>query len=138
VIAYAEQQIAACTEYLVIDDLKYLVASGRIGKVKAGFASLLSLNPIVGHGLDGAITHAKVRGIAAAEKEILARTAAHPGHGALLIMVEYTDNRPFAESLRDRFAAALPPDTELILSPLSSASAVHMGPGTFGVAVTRV
>ena len=137
VLAYAARQIETCKEYLVIDDLDYLVRSGRIGKIKAGFASLLSLKPIVGHGGDGAVTYAKVRSIEAAEREILARIQSHPGEGAMLILVEYTDNKDYAERLRERFAAHLPKDTEVLLSPLSSASAVHMGPGTFGAAVTR-
>ena len=138
VIAYAEAQIATCKEYLVIDDLKYLAQSGRIGRITAGVASLLSLKPIVGHGSDGAITYAKVRSIPAAEKEIFARISKHQGDGPLLVMVEYTDNPTYAEALRARLAKKLPKETKIVLSPLSSASAVHMGPGTFGIAVTRI
>lgn len=138
VVAYAEKQIATCKEYLLIDDLKYLTQSGRIGRIKAGFASFLSLKPIVGHGMAGAITVAKVRSTEAAAHNIILRVANHSGEGPLLVMVEYTDNRPFAETLKAQLAEALPNDTEIILSPLSSSSAVHMGPGTFGVAVTRM
>lgn len=137
VIAYAQRQIETCTEYLVIDDLKYLVKSGRIGRIRAAFAAALSIKPIVGHGNDGAVTIAKARSTDAAVDEILHRVTRHPGDGPFLVMVEYTDNRAFAQTLKERLKKSLPPDSEIILAPLSAASAVHMGPGTFGIAVTR-
>jgi len=137
-LAYAEERIRDCKEYLVIDDLKYLAASGRVGRVKAGFAGLLSLKPIVGHGGDGAITWAKVRTHRAGLDEIIGRVKRHPGDGPLLLMVEHTDNRDWALEVREALASALPATAEIVLSPLSSTSAVHMGPGTWGVAVTRL
>jgi DegV family protein with EDD domain len=137
-LAYAAEQIRGCREYLVIDDLKYLVNSGRVGRVKAAFAGVLSLKPIVGHGGEGAITWAKVRSHRAGLAEITRRVATHPGEGPLLLMVEHTDNRDWALAVCDALAQALPADCEIVLAPLSSTSAVHMGPGTWGVAVTRL
>ncbi len=98
---------------------------------------MLSVKPIVGHGGDGAITHAKVRNHESAVDEIIHRISNHPGEGPLLIMVEHTDNIEWAGQVKQRLLEALPPDTEIVLSPLSSTSAVHMGPGTWGVAATR-
>ncbi len=136
--AYARAQIASAKEYLVIDDLKYLARSGRIGKVKAAFAGILSVRPIVGHGEDGAITYAKVRSNGAALDEICRRIAGHPGCGPLLVMVEHTDNPSWTAEVAARLKGELPGDAEIIEAPLSATSAVHMGPGTWGVAVTRV
>ena len=121
----------------MIDDLSYLQRSGRIGKIRAAFASVLTIKPIVGHGSSGAVTYAKVRSHDAAVEEIHSRITAHPGTGKLLAMVEYTDNRPWAEQVAQTLREKLPDDVEIILSPLSSSSGVHMGPGTWGVAVTR-
>ena len=136
---YAEHQIETCREYLVIDNLQYLRQSGRIGRVKAAFADFFSVKPIVGHGLDGAITYGKVRSHDAAIRDIVDRVADHPGDGTLIIMVEYTDNLDWLMSqVVPQLAASLPAKTEIVLSPLSSTSAVHMGPGTWGVAATRV
>jgi fatty acid kinase/fatty acid kinase fatty acid binding subunit len=135
---YINKQIATCREYVVIDNLVFLQRSGRVGKIKAAFANLLSLKPIVGHGDNGAITYAKVRSHASAIDEIINRISGHPGDGSLLLMVEYTDNRKWTESVKSRLADALPQDTEIVVSPLSSTSAVHMGPGTWGVSVTRI
>ena len=136
-VAYAKKQISTCTEYLFIPDLTYLQRTGRIGTVKAVFAKALSIKPIVGHGANGAVTHCKVKSGEQAVATIMARVAGHPGDGPLSVMVEYTDNIEFAETLRDRMSSTLPADAEVILAPLSSASVVHMGPGTWGVAVTR-
>ncbi len=138
IIAYINKHITSSREYLVIDNLKYLSRTGRIGKIKAAFAGTFSVKPIVGHGEDGAITHAKVRSHKAAIEEIGRRVKDHPGQGRLLVMIEYTDNRPWTDQVKAHLKAVLPLDTEILLSPLSSTSAVHMGPGTWGVAVTRV
>ena len=137
VVAYARKQIEACVEYLFIPDLTYLKRSGRIGAIKAAFAGVLSIKPIVGHGRKGAITHATVKSEEGAVHEIFRRIQAHPGDGDLSIMVEYTDNEPFAHTLKKNLEKVFGQATEVILAPLSSSSAVHMGPGTWGVAVTR-
>jgi DegV family protein with EDD domain len=136
-VAYASLQIAACREYLAIESLEFLSRTGRVGKIKAALAGALSMRPIVGHGGDGAITYAKVRSEDAAIREVVRRVAAHPGEGRLVVMLEYTDNRKRVEEIGAILAAALPPDTEILFSPLSSTASVHMGPGTWGAAVTR-
>lgn len=136
-VAYAERQIASCIEYLFIPDLTFLQRTGRIGAVKAAFAKALSIKPVIGHGPNGAITHFKVKNCEKAVETILSRVINHPGDGPLSVMVEYTDNIEFAESLRDRMISTLPEETDVFLAPLSSASVVHMGPGTWGVSVTR-
>jgi hypothetical protein len=136
-LAYAERQIAACREYLAIESLEFLARTGRVGRIKAAFAGALSVRPIVGHGGDGAITWAKVRSEEAAIREVVRRVAAHPGEGRLVALLEYTDNEPRVREIGARLAEAAPGDAELLYSPLSSTSSVHMGPGTWGVAVSR-
>jgi len=135
---YARRQIETCREYLVIDSLEYLSRSGRIGKVKAALAGALGLKPVVGHGGSGAVTYAKARSHEAALAEVCRRVAAHPGEGRLLVMLEHTDNAPWLERVRRALEASLDPPAEFVTSPLSATSAVHMGPGTWGVAVTRL
>ena len=93
---------------------------------------------MLGHGLDGAITYGKVRSHEAAIEEIGQRVSSHPGQGSLLVLIEYTDNRDWVARVAAHLQDILAPDTEILYSPLSSTSAVHMGPGTWGVAVTRL
>ena len=137
-VEYARAQTRGCKEYLVIDNLKYLSRTGRIGKIAATFAGALGLRPIVGHGGDGAITYAKVRSHDAALKDISQRVERHPGEGHLLIMVEHTDNEDWAAKVAEHLRSTITPTPEVFLSPLSSTASVHMGPGTWGVAVTRI
>ncbi len=137
-VEFARDQIKTCVEYLVIDTLKYLSATGRIGKVKAAFAGALGVRPIVGHGADGAITHDKVRSHEAALDKIIDKVSKHPGEGRLTIMLEHTDNLDWVEQVRTRLQNALEEPADFHLCPLSSTSSVHMGPGTWGVAVTRI
>jgi DegV family protein with EDD domain len=137
VAEYATQQVAGCREYLLIDDLIYLKRSGRIGKIKAAFASFLSIKPIVGHSGEGAMTWAKVKSHDAAVEWITGKVLDHPGQGELLVLVEHTDNLEFAKRIQQHLKERLPDTAEVLLAPLSSASAVHMGPGTWGVSVTR-
>jgi hypothetical protein len=137
VAAFAEAQAASAREYLVLDTLAYLSRTGRVGRVKAALAGALGVRPIVGHGGDGAVTRGKVRSHADALDFIAERLAAHPGTGPLLVLLEHTDNRAWLDEVRARLAAGLPADTEFVVAPLSSTSSVHMGPGTWGVAVTR-
>ncbi len=137
VTRYAAEQIKIAKEYLVIDNLKYLVRSGRIGKIKAAFATALSIKPIVGHGSCGAVTIAKAYSSDSAVNEILKMISVHSLDSHLLSIVEYTDNLEYANSLVTRLQA-VHGNLEVLLAPLSSASAVHMGPGTFGISITLI
>jgi DegV family protein with EDD domain len=132
-LRYIESLVAQAREYLVIDNLKYLSRTGRVGKVMAAVAGMLSVHPIVGHGDDGAVTFAKVRSHEAAFEAIGDRMAREQRGRPLLVMVQHTDNLPWAEVVRSRLSERLGPGAEILLSPLSSTSAVHMGPGTWGV-----
>ncbi len=134
---HARRQIASCREYLVLDTLRYLSRTGRVGRVKAGLAGALSFKPIVGHGDRGAISWGVARSHESALERIAARAGSHPGRGRLLLMLERTDNPSWLAHVRDVLSSELPADTLFFEAPLSSTSSVHMGPGTWGVAVTR-
>jgi fatty acid-binding protein DegV len=50
-----------------------------------------------------------------------------------LIMLEYSDNRPWEEEFRNDVAKSYP-KARINVHPLSLTSGVHMGPGTWAVA----
>ncbi len=137
-LGYAREQVQRCKEFLVIDDLKYLSRTGRVGKIKAMFAGALGVKPIVGHGSGGAMTYDKVRSQEAAVDAIAARCADIPGPGRLVALVEHTDDLAWTAQVASELRARLGEPVETHIVPLSATSAVHMGPGTWGVAVTRV
>ncbi|MCU0663067.1 MAG: DegV family EDD domain-containing protein [Myxococcota bacterium] len=132
---YLERLVAQAREYLVIDNLKYLSRTGRVGRIRAAVAGMLSVHPIVGHGKDGAVTHAKVRSHEEALETIGARIDEERNGRPLLVMIEHTDNLNWVETVRANLAERLGTNTEFLVSPLSSTSAVHMGPGTWGISV---
>jgi hypothetical protein len=135
VVQFAEAAIRACQEYIFLDQLKYLVAGGRLSKTKGFFGDLLHMKPIITPTAEGVVKAGTTRNpkeqIAFALEKLVKGLG--PDAGAL-VMLEYTDNRQWVEEnvlglIRGRFPAA-----EVIFQPLSLTSGVHMGPGTWGVA----
>ena len=55
-------------------------------------------------------------------------------NAAPLVLVQYSDNRPWVEEQAVPPIRALLPAADLILRPLSLTSGAHMGPGTWAVA----
>lgn len=135
VVRYAEAAVRQCREFIFLDRLQYLAAGGRLSKTRGFFGDLLHLKPIISPRAEGAVNVGTVRDrkeqIAFAMKGLADRLA--PGDEAL-IMIEYSDNRPWVEDnvmgpIQERFAAA-----EVVFQALSLTSGAHMGPGTWGVA----
>ncbi len=135
VIDFAQKIIADCLEYVFIDELKYLVAGGRVSRAGGFFGDLLSMKPIISP------TSAGVRkvGVVHSGKGQLAFALARLDKqftrtAAPVIMLQYSDNKQWVtETVRQRVGALLP-DAEILLAPLSLTSGVHMGPGTWSIA----
>ena len=136
VIDFARKSIAACKEYVFIDQLKYLVAGGRITRTRGFFGDLLNIKPVISP------TENEVRKIAVvrsrsgqlqfALKKInnsFQRSAAAP-----LIMLQYSDNKEWVGDSVQPQVRTLVPEAEILLTPLSLTSGVHMGPGTWSIA----
>lgn len=135
VVRYAEAAVRRCGEFIFLDRLQYLAAGGRLSRTKGFFGDLLHLKPIISPTAEGAVKAGTARNqkdqIAFALEKLAQGLG--PDAGAL-IMLEYSDNRPWVEDkvlgpIQNRFAAA-----EIIFQPLSLTSGAHMGPGTWGVA----
>jgi fatty acid-binding protein DegV len=60
--------------------------------------------------------------------------AALPAGSAPLILLQYSDNRPWVEEVAAPRVRALLPAASILLRPLSLTSGAHMGPGTWAVA----
>jgi hypothetical protein len=134
VIAYARQALTRCEEYVFLDRLEYLAAGGRLSKTGAFVGDMLRMKPIVSPQAEGA----RKVGIARNREDqllfaldALARSL-KPDNKAL-ILLEYSDNRPWVEEVRLDVARRYP-NTSIVLHPLSLTSGAHMGPGTWAVA----
>jgi len=140
VIEFARKSITECKEYVFIDQLKYLAAGGRITRTKGFFGSLLNIKPVIsptGNEVrKSAVVHSRNGQLEFALKKInnsFQRSTASP-----LIMLQYTDNEEWVGDAVQSQIRTLLPKAEILLTPLSLTSGVHMGPGTWSIAFTHL
>lgn len=136
VLSYLRILMKECREYVFIDELKYLVAGGRISKAGGFFGDLFGVKPVVSP-INNIV---QKMGIARSRKGQLAFAleklkkqvgpAAHP----LILLLQYSDNEDWLREFVLQAIQELLPAAEIILTPLSLSSGVHMGPGTWAMA----
>jgi len=136
VVAYAGTAIENCVELVFIDRLKYLAAGGRISKTGGFFGDLFSVKPVISPLADGIKKIGTVRKNRQQLPFALAYFAKRIGVAEKTrILLQYTDNRErVAEEVQPAIQSAFP-RADVILNPLSLTSGVHMGPGTWAMAV---
>ena len=135
VIDFALKSIAECKEYVFIDELKYLVAGGRISRTRGFFGDLLSMKPVISP------TGNEVRKIAVVRSKdgqlsfAIEKLNSHFDESATpLIMLQYSDNKKWVGGTVRQQVKTLLPKADILLTPLSLTSGVHMGPGTWAIA----
>ncbi len=136
VIAYARQLIAGCREYIFIDELHYLAAGGRVSKTGGFLGDLLHLKPILSPGPDGV----KKVGVARSRRGQLDFALEKLTDPALrvdgtVLMLQYTDNEEWVIGTVQPQVQKMLPAAEIFCLPLSLTAGVHMGPGTWSLAV---
>ncbi len=135
VIAFAQRVIGDCVEFVFIDELKYLVAGGRVSRVSGFFGDLLSMKPVISPTSDGVrkvgVVHSRKGQLAFALGKLGERCV---GDASPVIMLQYSDNEEWVTDIALRQVKALLPEAEILLTPLSLTSGVHMGPGTWSMA----
>ena len=136
VLACAASAIKNCEELVFIDQLKYLVAGGRISKTGGFFGDLFRVKPVVTPLSDGIKKVGVVRKVKQQLPFALDYFTGRIGTGKKSwILLQYTDNQKrVAEEVKPAVQSAFP-GSDVLLSPLSLTSGVHMGPGTWAMAV---
>jgi DegV family protein with EDD domain len=139
VLDFARKAVRDSGELIFLDKLQYLAAGGRMSKTGAFFGDALRFKPVITPDPDGAKKVAVVRNqkdqVDLALKTLLG-SIGEEAHS--LIMLEYTDNKEWVDNeVRPLFEKRFPA-AEFIFQPISLTSAVHMGPGTWGVAFLPV
>ncbi len=135
VIDFAEKAINSCEEYIFINQLKYLAAGGRLSKTSGFFGDLLRMKPVVSPTKKGAVKVGVVR-----NRPEQLQFAVNKLQERLdkdfrgLIMLQYSDNKEWLVKVAQPEIDALFPQAEIVLTPLSLTSGVHMGPGTWALA----
>ncbi len=135
VLAFARKAMAECAEYVFIDELKYLVAGGRVSRTKGFFGDLLSMKPVISPTSEGVrkvgVVHSSQGQLAFALERLRER---FDRSDVPVILLQYSDNEQWvAETVQSQVRALLP-ESEILLTPLSLTSGVHMGPGTWSIA----
>ncbi len=135
VSAYAQTTMTRCQELIFIDQLKYLVAGGRVSKAQGFFGDLLHFKPVITPRAEGV----EKIGVVKNQREQCRFALDHLGQSltanqSVEILVEYTDNLEWVSAtvcpqIRARF-----PKARVRVVPMSLTSGVHMGPGTWAVA----
>jgi len=136
VIAYARAAFAECRELVFLDQLKYLAAGGRISKASGFFGDLFSVKPVITPLAGGVQKIGTVRKNAQQVPLALDYFSDRMEAGAKVrILLQYTDNRDRVASRIQPALQSAFPRAAITLTPLSLTSGVHMGPGTWGIAV---
>jgi hypothetical protein len=134
VIRFVQKALLDCEEYVFIDELRYLAAGGRISRAGGFFADLLQMKPVVSPTSEGVRKVGVVRSregqLAFALEKLRARQGAAP-----VIMLQHTDNEAWLVQTVQPQVQKLLPEAEIVRMPLSLTSGVHMGPGTWSLAL---
>jgi len=135
VVAFARNAIQRVEEYIFLDRLQFLAAGGRMSKTGAFFGDVLHLKPIVSPYPDGVRKMGMVRSTRDQVKFAFRRLEQGlPKDREATLLLEYSDNREWLEGeikpeIERRF-----PLVKVIMQPLSLTTAVHTGPGSWGLA----
>ena len=136
VIIYAGRVIEQCREYIFLENLQYLAAGGRISKTGAFFGDMLHVKPILSPTPQGMVKAGTARN--ARDQIAFALSCLEQGpfnDRNIVIMLEYTDNKDWVKEKVGRLMKERYPECRIILQPVSLTSSVHMGPGTWGMAL---
>ena len=132
---FAATAVQACGELLFLDQLKFLVAGGRLSRSKGFIGNLLGIKPIISPRPQGAV---KVGSVHQASQQVgfaldyLKKRFSRTDHPTFLL--QYTDNQTrVTEKIRPAFENQFP-HARIMVTPLSLTTGAHTGPGTWGVA----
>ena len=134
-IRFAHEVCRRCNELVFLDQLKYLVAGGRISKTSGLLADMLKMKPVIRPGAHGA---EKV-GVVRKRRDQVVFALKHLGgnlEGAtsVEILLQYTDNRDWVVTQVQPRIQSLLPAARIKVAPMSITAGAHMGPGTWAVA----
>ncbi|MEN8143852.1 MAG: DegV family protein [Gemmatimonadota bacterium] len=117
-----------------VDTFEYLLRSGRVGRAKAMLGSWLDIKPILSINEEGDIIgHERVRGRKALLPRVIALLdEALKGATRYRLGVVHFNAAKMAAKVEKRLRRRYTP-VEIMISPVTAALAVHLGPGAWGV-----
>ncbi len=134
--AFARGLSKQAEEFVFINELKYLVAGGRVSRAKGFFADFLHMKPVISPGFEGVRKVCVLRNRAAQLDFAMDKLKnCKCSRAGLFVLLQYTDNKKWLAETVEPMVRMLVPDAEVLLVPLSLTSGVHMGPGTWSIAL---
>ena len=132
-----EQMRQKFSVYFLIDTLEYAVKGGRVSSLRAGFASLLNIKPIMTLD-DGVIVEAgKVRTYKKALDWMVNATSKDVGTKRVNLAVMHANNRAAGEALLEQARPELNVE-EVFFMDMAVAVAINLGPGALGLVAIPV
>lgn len=132
--------------YITVDSMKYLKKGGRVTPAAAMIGTILKIKPILqihGEKLDKfALPRNSIKA-----REILKETlkkdletayAKYVEAGEMTISIAHTNNETQAIAFAEDLKKLFPNIPVCFIDPLSLSVACHIGPGSLGVAITRI
>jgi len=120
--------------FVAVDDLQYMLRSGRISKMKGYFAKALKLKPIISMDAQGnGVVIGKVFGFRMALNKLIQITQEKKSQ-LMDYAVLYTDNKGIAEHLAKKLERSIGRPPNYIMS-VSAVIGIHAGPGCVAVAL---
>ncbi len=123
--------------YFLIDSLEYAVKGGRVSSLRAGFASLLNIKPIMTLD-DGIIVEAgKVRTYKKALDWMVDAISRDVGNKRVNLAVMHANNQAAGEALLEKARTVLNVE-ELFFMDMAVAVAINLGPGALGLTAVPI
>lgn len=130
--ARVEEMRETFSIYFLIDSLEYAVKGGRVSSLRAGFASLLNIKPIMTLN-DGIIDEAgKVRTYKKAVDWIVDAVATDVGTKRVNLAVMHANNHAAGQALLEKARPVLNVE-EVFFMDMAVAVAINLGPGALGM-----
>lgn len=132
ILARLETMRESFSVYFLIDTLEYAVKGGRVSSLRAGFASLLNIKPIMTLN-DGIIVEAgKVRTYKKAVNWMVDAVLNDVGTAPVNLAVMHANNRDAGEALLENARPRLNVKEEFFMD-MAVAVAINLGPGALGL-----
>ena len=94
------------------------------------------MKPVISPGFEGVRKVGVLKNSAAQLDFAMDKLKNCKGRGTgLLVLLQYTDNKKWLAETVEPMIRLQVPDAEILLVPLSLTSGVHMGPGTWSIAL---
>lgn len=137
ILSRLEEMRDSFSIYFLIDSLEYAVKGGRVSTLRAGFAGLLNIKPIMTLD-DGIIVDAgRVRTYKRAVNWMVDATVNDVGDKPVRLAVMHANNREAGEALLQNARPRLNVEEEFFMD-MAVAVAINLGPGALGLVAIPV